>query len=239
MAAPDDISDLVGTALKGPQGPDDSGFHTGIIRSWNIQTGANIVEINGVQLPNLRTLRTGIGVSYAAGETVVILRKQTQYFILGKVASVGGGSSSGVLSGFAADEAHYTHNPTPFYPAGGQTISAYLGASARALVTASLRLTAYSYVATFFGLELTFPNGTVVPMGAGAVDSADLIAFTVDPASDVNNSLATAITINYLATPEKGHAPGLNVFKTMMAVQDDSPGYGVDIAGVYLTVIPL
>lgn len=94
MAQPDQIADLIATAMRGPQGPDDSGFHIGTVLSWNTLTGENIIEVQGQQIPNLRTLSSGIGIKYTAGETVVLIRKQTQWFILGKVGAVGGAVGS-------------------------------------------------------------------------------------------------------------------------------------------------
>lgn len=76
-------------ALSAPSGPDDSGWHTGIVRSWDESSNTNVVEVNGIALTNLKSSQTGIGVTYGAGDNVLILRKQTQYVVMGKMSVPG------------------------------------------------------------------------------------------------------------------------------------------------------
>jgi hypothetical protein len=87
---PSGIADLIGAASVGPQGPQDAAWHTGTIVSWDNTTMLNVVRVNGVLLSNLKALQGGIGLSYAPGDTVMVVRKQSQYFILGKVGTPGG-----------------------------------------------------------------------------------------------------------------------------------------------------
>lgn len=76
-------------ALSSPSGPEDSGWHTGIVRSWDEASGVNVVEVNGIALTNLKSSQTGIGVQYGPGDNVLILRKQTQYVVMGKITQIG------------------------------------------------------------------------------------------------------------------------------------------------------
>lgn len=238
MADLNQIADLLSAGVKGPQGPEDSAFHTGVVRSWNSLTGANTVEVNGVLLPNLRTLRAGIGVAYTVGETVTILRKQTQYFILGKIAAVASGGSSGIQFGSKQDTHTYAQNLTPFFPSSGVTVSAYLSSSARALIILSSKVTVYTYTSVGIGLEITKSDSTVIPMNLAPADSQDLCALSTSPSTA--DSLDTSITVLYMAKPEDGILPGLTSFKTMAVVGDAStPPTGVDIHSCSLLVIPL
>jgi len=88
------IADLITAGMRGPTGPEDAAFHTGVIQSWDESSGLNSVAINGVVLSNLRSVQSGIGVQYQVGDVVMVVRKQTQYFILGKVAAPGGSAAN-------------------------------------------------------------------------------------------------------------------------------------------------
>lgn len=238
MADLDGIADLLSTGIKGPQGPDDSGYHTGIIRSWNNLTGANTVEINGVLLSNLRTLRAGITSQYNIGETVVVLRKQTQYFIMGRVAAVAAGGCSGIQSASNSNSVNYKQNLTPFYPASGVTVQAYLSSSCRALVIVKVKVTVYTYTDVSVGIQYKFSNGVTVPIGFVAPDAIDEMAFATSPST--GDSVDGSINLLYMAKPEDGFLPGLTEFKTMCVVGDGSTGAtGVDIHQCNMVVIPL
>lgn len=110
MATAFEIADLLTQGLQGPTGSDDSGWHVGKIVTWSASTGLNSVLIQGSVLTNLKALTPSIGTEYAPGQTVLVVRKQTQYFILGPVTTPGSAGSSpptqvdssgGVLSGTA------------------------------------------------------------------------------------------------------------------------------------------
>lgn len=89
MATAYEIADLLTQGMQGPVGADDSGWHVGKILTWSSSTGLNSVLVNGVPLTNLKALTPSIGTEYAPGQTVLIVRKQTQYFILGPVTTPG------------------------------------------------------------------------------------------------------------------------------------------------------
>lgn len=86
---PNGIGDLLASALGPTTGPEDWAAHTGTVASWDPTSMVNTVIVNGVLLSNLRALQSGIGLNYSAGDTVMVIRKQTQYFVLGKVAAPG------------------------------------------------------------------------------------------------------------------------------------------------------
>lgn len=94
MATAFEIADLLTQGLQGPTGSDDSGWHVGKILTWSSSSGLNSVLINGATLTNLKALTPSIGTEYAPGQTVLIVRKQTQYFILGPVTTPGSAGST-------------------------------------------------------------------------------------------------------------------------------------------------
>jgi hypothetical protein len=94
MATAFEIADLLTQGLQGPTGADDSGWHVGKIVTWSSSTGLNSVQIQGSILTNLKALTPSIGTEYAPGQTVLVVRKQTQYFILGPVTTPGSTGSS-------------------------------------------------------------------------------------------------------------------------------------------------
>jgi hypothetical protein len=95
MANSAEIADLLTRGMQGPTGPEDAAFHTGVVKSWDRTTGINVVTINGVDVSNVKALQGGIPNWFTAGDVVVIIRKQTQYFIMGKVSSPAGAAGSG------------------------------------------------------------------------------------------------------------------------------------------------
>jgi hypothetical protein len=108
MATAAEIADLITAGMQGPTGSNDSGWHVGQILSWSSASGLNSVRVNGATLTNLKALTPSIGTEYAPGQSVLIVRKQTQYFILGPVTTPGAVGSSpptqidaggGVISG--------------------------------------------------------------------------------------------------------------------------------------------
>jgi hypothetical protein len=94
MATAAEIADLITAGVMGPQGADDSGWHLGQILTWDSTTGLNSVRVNNATLTNLKALTPSIGTEYAPGQSVLIVRKQTQYFILGPVQVPGALGSS-------------------------------------------------------------------------------------------------------------------------------------------------
>jgi hypothetical protein len=92
------IADLLSNAMRTPEGPTDSAFYVGRILQYDTLTGTNVVEVQGNVFGDVRTLSSGIGLRYNSGDSVILIKKQTQWFILGKVGSVGGAAGSGLQS---------------------------------------------------------------------------------------------------------------------------------------------
>lgn len=85
MAKADDLAGLLP-----PPGTEehDLGFRQGVIRTWDLGTGANTVDVGGATVSNLPVLsESGLVVLYP-GDIVGILRVRSQYFILGRITTV-------------------------------------------------------------------------------------------------------------------------------------------------------
>lgn len=87
MANADEIASLIIAGMAAPAGPEDGGDHTGVVITWDAISGVNTVSLNGTVLSNLKSLQLGIGVAYDPGDVVLIRRKQSQYYVVGKVAA--------------------------------------------------------------------------------------------------------------------------------------------------------
>jgi hypothetical protein len=131
-----DIAAMLSAAARGPNGPEDSAFHTAVVLNWNDLTGANQIDLYGVTLSDVRTLTSGIGVNYNTGDVVVLIRKQSQFFILGKVGSVGGSVGSALHDNqLSFDDTFGTGGAWANLPTGpGPTVTVNIGSSRAALV---------------------------------------------------------------------------------------------------------
>ena len=89
----DILSEIMAAARQAPQASTEMGWHTGVILSWDEITGVNSVQVQGNTVHNLKVVTAGAGVVLTVGDTVGILRYQTTYFILGRVAAPGAGAA--------------------------------------------------------------------------------------------------------------------------------------------------
>lgn len=176
MASALEIAQLITQGVQGPQGSEDAAFHTGVVQTWDRLSGTNTILVNGVVLSNLRTLQTGIGLTYVPGEVVMIIRKQSQYFVMGKVTNPGNGAGSGLIR--SSENWVTTFNTggswgdNPSFP-NTPTVQAYIGTSRAAIVM----WTAFIYVKagdSGFGPDVYNP-GLAAKIGF-AVSGASTIA---------------------------------------------------------------
>lgn len=139
-------------ALASPSGPEDSGWHTGIVRSWDESSGVNVVEINGIALTNLKSVQSGIGVQYNAGDNVLILRKQTQYVVVGLVQSPGGQQSTQIQAGYISTTESTASTSKVNLATVGPVVNVNIGSSRRCLVLAAVFMSASAVnINAYFG----------------------------------------------------------------------------------------
>src|SRR4051812_33968356 len=89
-----EIASLLTAGMAAPSGPGGIAVYTGQIITWDRFSGLNTVLVNGVYLSNLRATQSGIPATYSKNDTVLVVRKSTQYFIWGKVAAPNQGAGS-------------------------------------------------------------------------------------------------------------------------------------------------
>lgn len=248
MADLNGISDLLSRSLSAPQGPEDAAFHTGVIKSWDRQTGINVVTINAVDISNVRALQTGIANWFTAGDVVIIMRKQTQYFILGKVAAPGGAAGSGVqyassnigvqmnTGGVFADLTGFPNTPQ---------VSVYIGSSKSALVIWSCEVTVSSgspvwsantfnaYVEGEVGWAIT--GATTIPAGSFNSTTVKHGAQFPNPAAGQAIDSKLVVTGTYTVSSGIGVNVGLNTFSMKYRT---IAGLSVFFGNPSITVIP-
>jgi hypothetical protein len=198
-----EIADLITQGVRGPQGAEDVAIHTGVVKSWTPAT--NVVTINGVDIPNVKSLQSGIGVTYYAGDVVMIVRKQTQYFVLGRVSSPGAGIGSVVdqmdgnfVTTFGTGGAfgdHPTLGPTPqitvytrlrtivFFKCTAKVSTGSAAWSPGFTVNAS----------AFAGISFAVSGATTIAPGTYAAQGASMEHWLSNPGSaalDVTNTLS-------------------------------------------------
>lgn len=133
------IADLITAGMRGPTGNDDSGFYTGTVLAWDEVSGTNSVLVNNVPLNNLKSIQAGIGLLYAAGDTVMIVRKQTQYFVMGKISAPGGNNANQVkYAEISANESTGSTTYTDLATFGPQ-LTINIGSSRRCLLLVGVR----------------------------------------------------------------------------------------------------
>lgn len=227
MTSPSVIADLIGQALTTNTGPEDVAIHTGQIQSWDSQSGVNAVMVNGVILTNLKSIQGGVAVAYTAGDTVMLVRKQTQYFILGKVTAPGGSAGSAIQSQRVASL--QTVTATSFGDLAGSfgpEVSVYIGSSRRCLVIHSCEITISGAAAAGGFQAIQVSGASSIAVETGVTD-----AYWVGPIGTDGTFSATC-----LVTEVNGLRTGLNTF----TCKYKKTGTGtVQVNNRVLTVIPL
>ncbi|HKS46358.1 MAG TPA: hypothetical protein VJT49_14855 [Amycolatopsis sp.] len=132
----DGIADLI-TGGPGGNGNGDVGYHIGVVTAWDDATAANTVLVNGQSFGDLRVITAGPAIGIAAGDTVVLLRAQTQYFILGKVAATGASAAMRSKSDFVSPQEGTSSTTFTDLTTVGPTVPTYIGSSGSALVMTS------------------------------------------------------------------------------------------------------
>jgi hypothetical protein len=165
---PDVLAELVAAQHQAPQESAEIGYHTGVVQGWDQQTGANSVKIGGSAFVNLRCLTSGAGLLFAPGDTVVLMRLRTQYFILGRIAAPGAGAALSTRVGVAANlgglaDGSYGawRNLDTGEATGPNVASVYVGPARRCLVTVTAEIRCGPFTDVYIGFEVT--GATTIP----------------------------------------------------------------------------
>lgn len=229
----DDISvDING---KPPSGDRDIGMRQGVILEWNDLTGENLVDIEGQVFEDLDVLMSGIGIAYSVNDVVSIVRRQSRYYIQGKVGSVNGSAGSAIQEGIF----NYSDVVTPTAgawidpPSGVASVDAYIGSSGKALVVWRCDITCNNSVGEI-GFGVT---------GASSISTAVFAAMSLYHSASTVGTPSTAVksTVNgfYTMRHSTGLMPGLNTFRLKYRVSVTGTGVNASFGSPQITVIPL
>jgi hypothetical protein len=209
------IAQLLTAGIAPPVGSADMGYHTGVIKSWDESSGVNVVTVQGVDFSNLNTIQGGIGIFYQPGDVVGVMRFQTRYFVLGKVAAPGAGASSQMA--YAEDNTVLSPASLAVYPtfdvigaSPGPAVTTYIGSNRRAFVIVSMlirvqgaasyqgvRVSGASNIAPSLGKCASLASNSISAVGTGAfIQSACTKAFALTAADGLNQGFNT-FTTNY------------------------------------------
>lgn len=233
------IAQLIAAASAAPSGGEDTALYTGRVESWDDATGVNSVYVNGTSIPNMRCLSIGAGIVLVPGDVVEVIRKQTQWFILGKVAAPGAGAALGVRQDYigasgSTSNATYADLPGSF----GPSVSTYISSARRALVlvgTQSSCINGWAHM----GVEVS--GASSIPAGS-LTNQAAAISGTFDTARPTSSSIigwGTPLSV-HVYTAADGLNQGNNVF-TAKYKRETPSGFTSDLADFVrrrLVVIP-
>lgn len=226
----DDISQDIRT--KKPSGDRDIGMRQGVILAWNDLTGENLVDVEGEAFQNLDVLVTGIGISYALNDVVNIVRRQSRYFINGKVGAVNGSAGSGIqeaVFGYS-DTVASTAGGWVDVPSGVVSIQAYIGSSSKAMVVWRADVSCNNSTGEVSWAVSGATNVTVASRaGMSMVMDA---ATTGTPSTAVKETLCGLYTL-------RGLNQGLHTFTMKYRVAVHVSGINVVFGSPQITIIPL
>jgi hypothetical protein len=211
MASAADIAALMVAGMAPPAGNSDIGFHQGVVQSWDELTGVNTVLVNGTSLSNLKCLAIGAGVILTPGDTVGLLRFQSTYFILGRIAAPGAGAALGVRQSYIdAMESTTSATWVDLATFGPQVANVYVGSARRALAFVSMQgATGNAYAQATCEVS----GASSIPAGTGNVTVASVGGFDVgDNTATGRVYVATAVTAVQVFDASNGLNQGMNTF---------------------------
>ncbi|WIY05467.1 hypothetical protein QRX60_17050 [Amycolatopsis mongoliensis] len=222
-------------AAATPPGGGDLAHYQGQIVSWDEASGLNSVRVNGAIVSNLRVIRGGIGLAYQPGDTVLIEKRMSQWYILGNVGAPGAGAANQIQSALvAASEATGSTSFTDLATV-GPSVTVYIGSSRRALVLVSAYI-----VATGTASSGTALGGRMSPQvsGASTIAADNTLSASLAAVTDPSGFAGAGVTATFLRlyTAADGLNVGMNTFTSKYNSRLSSPTCA--FASRNLTVIP-
>lgn len=221
-------------AAATPPGGADLVHYTGQILSWDESTGLNSVAVNGAAVSNLRVLQSGIGLVYQPGDTVVVEKRMSQWYILGKVGAPGAGAANQIVSARVAvlestSSTSYTDLTTY-----GPEVSVYIGSSRRCLIVLSAYITASATnIGNYLGGHAAVVVSGASTIAAPAAGFVSELALCPNPG---NVGIGQTGTAFYLLQASDGLNVGVNIFTLKYRSNVASPSCGFNNRAI--TVIP-
>jgi hypothetical protein len=229
----DDIApDVIG---KPPSGDRDIGIRQGKILAWDDLTGENQVDIEGQVFDDLDVLINGMGVRYTENDVVSVVRRQSRYFIQGKIGAVNGAAGSGIQE--VTPNFQDTVNPTGGgwidAPSGVVSCDAYIGSSRRAIVWWRADVTCNN---SFAEISWTASGSSDISVAAFSGMSIFHQATTAGtPSTAVKSTISGFFTVR----PNSGLQQGLTTFTMKYRVGVTGTGVNATIGAPQITVVPL
>lgn len=214
--------DLVQLYQPPPEGNNDTGFHLGVVESWDELTGANTVRVNGTAVSNMKCLSIGAGIVLTPGDVVALERFQTTYYIKGRIAAPGAGNALGTRQAYVPTEestssASYTNLTTV-----GPIVSGVYVSSARRV---QVMITAQISAANAYGYASVEVSGASNIPASDTNTPASMGGFDLDNPSNLGRvNLAGTATTTQIFDASNGLNQGFNTF-TLKYKQATAPGY--------------
>ncbi len=234
---PFQLATLLAAATAPPSGGADLSHYTGQILSWDESSGVNSVQVNGGPVSNMRVLQSGIGVTYQPGDAVMVEKRMSQWYILGKVAAPGASAGNQIQSAAVAAQQSTTSTTYGDLATYGPEVSVYIGSSRRCLVLFSANVQSLANAGT---PTLQYIGGTAAVQVSGASTVAagpyycgGLVWYATASAPQGFQMVSTQVT---LLAAANGLTQGLNTFTLKYRAIAANPG--ASFIDRNITVVP-
>lgn len=236
VATPGSIADLITPGIQGGTGDQDFSLVQGRVVSWDRLSGANTIELNGGYVTNVSVLHAGIPTWFNPGDSVQLVRKQSRYFILGKVASPGGTAGSSVQFGTRTglNTINNTAGAWVDLPTSPLSVNVYVSSSRAVLILWGADIDCNNS----FG-ELGWAVSGATTMSPGAFNNTTVKSSANSGAATSSTATSNTITGTYVLGPGAGLNAGLNTFTLKARVGIFGTGVSANFGNVTLTLIPL
>lgn len=107
------------TPFLGGDDAGDIGLRQGVVKSFDLATGANQVDVGGATLTDLPFLENSGVIRLAAGDVVMLQRWRSSWFIVGRIVPVGSPRFAAASVDFKSFDAYATNFAVPAAGAGG------------------------------------------------------------------------------------------------------------------------
>lgn len=236
MANAAQIADLITQGVQGPTGDQDFSLVQGRIVSWNRLTGLNTVELNGGFITNVSALHSGIPTWFNPGDSVQLVRKQSRYFILGKVASPGGTAGSSVQFGTRTglNTINNTSGSWVDLPTSPLSQDVYISSSRAVLILWGADIDTNNSMG-----ELGWAVSGATTLNPGSFNNTTVKLSANSGAATASTAVSATVTGSYVMGPGVGLNAGLNTFTLKARVSVFGTGVNAGFGNVTLTLIPL
>jgi hypothetical protein len=213
-------------AAAAPSGGADLAQYQGKILSWDELTGLNSVLVNGAAISNMKVVQSGIGLQYQPGDAVLVGKRMSQWYILGKVAAPGAGAANQIASALVAASESTASTSYADLATVGPVVTVYIGSSARCMVTVSSTISSLANAGTatqqWIGGNASFAvsgASTIAPSSDFYVGGETWYATASAPVGFYLGGSRTT-----LLTAARGLNPGLNTFTMKYLALSANPG---------------